>query len=138
MLLRITLVLSVIALMVGCETMRNNKISWQLEESAKNYNLLMRWDELDKAVLLYPPDSLREEFRRKAQNAKGVKVTDVRVKSQVCSPAKGEATVVVEIEYFREPSVTVRTVEYVQNWRYVEEGKDNRTWRLMTLPPDFR
>lgn len=138
MLLRIMLLLSLIALVGGCETLRNNNISWQLEQSTKNYNHLIRWNELDKAVLLYPPDSLREEFRRKVQAAKGAHITDVRVKSQVCSPTKGVATVEIEIEYYREPSVTIRTVEDVQNWRYVEEGKDNWIWRLMTLPPDFK
>jgi hypothetical protein len=138
MLLRIILLLSVLALVGGCETMRNNKISWQLEESTKSYNHMIRWNEVDKTADLFPPDTLREEFRRKVQAAKGVHVTDVRVKSKVCYPKRGEAIVVMDIEYYREPSVTVRTVEDVQNWRYVEEGKDNWIWRLMTLPPDFK
>jgi translation elongation factor P/translation initiation factor 5A len=93
---------------------------------------------MDKAVSMFPPDRLREEFRRKVKAAKGVQVTDVRVKSLSCSPKKGEATVVIDIEYYREPSVTVRTVEDVQNWQYVEEGKDDWIWRLMSLPPDFK
>jgi hypothetical protein len=138
MLLRIMLLLSVIALVGGCETIRNKNIGFEFEQKTKSYNLLMRWNELDKAVAVFPPDRLREEFRQKVKAAKGVTVTDVRVKSQSCLPKKGEATVVTEIDYYREPSVTVRSVEDVQAWQYVEEEKDAWVWRLMSLPPDFK
>jgi hypothetical protein len=138
MLLRIMLLLSVIALVGGCETIRNKNIGFEFEQKSKSYNLLVRWNELDKAIAAIPPDRLREEFRLKVKAAKGVTVTDVRVKSQSCSPQKGEAMVVMDIDYYREPSVTLKTVEDVQKWQYVEEEKDSRVWRLMSLPPDFK
>ena len=138
MLLRIMLLLSVIALVGGCETIRYKNIGHEFEQKSKSYNLLVRWNELDKAIAVFPPDRLREEFRHKVKAAKGVTVTDVRVKSQSCSPKKGEATVVTDIDYYREPSVTVRTVEDAQTWQYVEEEKDAWVWRLMSLPPDFK
>jgi hypothetical protein len=138
MLLRIMLALSVIALVGGCETIRYNNIGTELQQKSKSYNLLLRWNELDKAIALFPPERLREEFRRKVKAAKGVTVTDVRVKSQSCSPKRGEAMVVVDVDYYREPSVTVRTVEDVQSWLYLEEEKDAWIWRLMSLPPDFK
>jgi hypothetical protein len=138
MLLRIMLLLSVIALVGGCETIRYKNIGHEFEQNSKSYNHMVRWNELDKAIAVFPPDQLREEFRQKVKAAKGVTVTDVRVKSQSCSPKKGEAMVVTDIDYYREPSVTVRTVEDVQNWQYVEEEKDVRVWRLMSLLPDFK
>lgn len=138
MLLRIMLLLSVIAVVGGCETIRYNNIGSELDQKSKNYNLMLRWNEMEKAIAVFPPDRLREEFRLKVKAAKGVTVTDVRVKSKTCSPKLGDAMVVVDIDYYREPSVTVRTVEDVQTWLYVEEGKDDWTWRLMSLPPDFK
>jgi hypothetical protein len=52
------------------------------------------------------------------------------------SPEKGEATIILDIDYYREPSVTLKTVEDKQVWKYLG-GEDNKRWRLMTLPPDF-
>lgn len=135
---RIMLLFCVIALTGGCESMTNKKICWQLEQNSKSYNHMIRWNEMDKAAVALPPENLRDEFREKVRASKGVKITDVRVKSQECSPRKGEATVLIDIEYYREPSVTVKTIEDLQKWRYVEEEKDERVWRLMTLPPDFK
>jgi uncharacterized protein YceK len=136
MLPRIILLLLVIALMGGCETIRNKSITWELEECSKSYNKMIRWHEMDKAEAVFPPEELKEEFTRKVRAARNVTVTDFRVKKMECSPEKGEATVVVDIDYYREPSVTVKTLEDKQEWKYVEEN-GNKRWRLMTLPPDF-
>jgi uncharacterized protein YceK len=136
MLPRIILLLLVIALMGGCETIRNKSITWELEECSKSYNKMIRWHEMDKAEAVFPPEELQEEFTRKVRAARNVTVTDFRVKKMECSPEKGEATVVVDIDYYREPSVTVKTLEDKQEWKYVEEN-GNKRWRLMTLPPDF-
>ncbi len=138
MLLRIMLLLSIIAIAGGCGTIRNNKITWEFEQSSKGYNKMIRWNELDKADAIFPPERLREEFREKVREAKGVKVTDFRIKSMECSPEKGEATVIMEIDYYREPSVTLKTVEDRQKWEYVTEENDSGRWRLMTMPPEFK
>ena len=53
-----------------------------------------------------------------------------------CIPEKGEATVILEIDYYREPSITMKTVEDKQEWQYLGD-EDNKRWWLMTLPPDF-
>jgi hypothetical protein len=137
MLLRIILLVSAIALMGGCETIKNRTVTWELEENSKSYNKMLRWNEMEKAELIFPPDELRDEFKRKVQAASTVKVTDYRVKKMECFPEKGEATVIMDIDYFREPSITLRTVEDRQEWKYVEEAGGKKRWRLMTLPPDF-
>jgi uncharacterized protein YceK len=136
MLLRIMLPILAIALLGGCETIKKQNISWEMEECSKSYNKMIRWHEMDTAGTVFPPEELQEEFTRKVQAAKKVTVTDFRVKNYQCSPEKGEATVIVDIDYYREPSVTVKTVEDKQEWRYVQENETMR-WRLMTLPPDF-
>jgi hypothetical protein len=85
----------------------------------------------------YVSASEQEEYRKKITEAGEVKVVDYRVKTMECEPVKGEASVMVELDYYRPPSVTVKTVVDNQKWSY-EGEKDNRTWRLKTPLPDFR
>jgi len=141
MLLRIMLLLSVsviIALTGGCETIQKTVVASDFEQSSKTYNKMIRWNELEKADVVFPPPDRREEFKEKVKAAKGVKVTDFRIKNLECNPETGEATVVLDIDYYREPSITIKTVEDVQKWKYELEGVGVRRWRLMTMPPDFR
>lgn len=138
MLLRIMLLSVIIALAGGCETIQKNVVANEFEQSSKTYNKMIRWNELDRADMAFPPPDRREEFKEKVKAAKGVKVTDFRVKSLECNPETGEATVVLDIDYYREPSITVKTVEDVQQWKYELEGVGVRRWRLMTMPPDFK
>ncbi|MEA5114957.1 MAG: hypothetical protein VB050_13115 [Geobacteraceae bacterium] len=133
---RIVILLSTVALLGACETMRNQNASDDLQQSSKMYNRMIRWDEMESAQWAFPTEQLREEFGRRVESAKGVKVSDYRVKSTVCSPEKGEATVIVEFEYYREPSYKVKTVRDVQKWKYVDEN-GKKIWRLMTLLPEF-
>ncbi|MGA7826682.1 MAG: hypothetical protein WCA04_03420 [Geobacteraceae bacterium] len=136
MLQRILLLMVVIALVGGCETMKQKNITMELDQNSKSYNNMLRWHELDKAALVFPAKELQEEFAAKAKAEKDVVVTDFRIKKSECYPEKGEATVILDIDYYREPSVTVKTVEDVQIWKYIGKS-DNKRWRLMTLPPDF-
>ena len=133
---RIILLLSAVVLMGACQTMRNKSAIESFEQSSTTYNKMIRWDEMTSAQSAFPPEELREDYGRRVEAAKGVKITDYRVKSTECSPEKGEATVIVEFEYYREPSVTTRTVMDVQKWKYVDE-KGSRAWRLMSLLPHF-
>lgn len=136
MLLRIMLLIVVVALLGGCETMQKRNIAWELDEYSNRYNKMLRWHEMDTAVYVFPPVERQQEFARKVQAAKNVTVTDFRIKKMECIPEKGEATVILDIDYYREPSITVKTVEDKQEWKYLG-NEDNRRWRLMTLPPDF-
>ena len=133
---RIILLLSAVVLLGACQTMRNKSASESFEQSSTTYNKMIRWDEMTSAQYAFPHEELREEYGRRVESAKGVKITDYRVKSTECPPEKGEATVIVEFEYYREPSVTTRTVMDVQKWKYVDE-KGSRSWRLMSLLPQF-
>jgi hypothetical protein len=43
----------------------------------------------------------------------------------------------VEIDYYRPPSITVKTLVDNQEWSY-EGPEEGRVWRLKTLLPEFR
>ncbi len=133
---RIVLLLSAVALLGACQSIRNQSASDDFQRSSRSYNNMIRWDEMESAQWTFPPEQLREEFGLRVESAKGVKITDFRVKNMECIPEKGEATVIVEFEYYREPSLKAKTVRDTQKWKYVEENGKKR-WRLMTLLPQF-
>jgi uncharacterized protein YceK len=130
------LLILVVALFAGCASMKKKNIAWELDEYSRNYNKMLRWHELENASAIFPPVERQEEFSKRVRAAKNVTITDFRIKKKECLPEKGEATVILDIDYYREPSVTVKTVEDKQIWKYVGEN-DKKRWRLMTLPPDF-
>ncbi len=134
--IRIVVLLSAIALLGACAAMRNQNASDDFQQSSTTYNRMIRWDEMEAAQWAFPTEQLREEFGRRVDSAKGVKITDFRVKSTACLPEKGEATVIVEFEYYREPSYKVKTVKDVQKWKYTDEN-GKKIWRLTTLLPEF-
>jgi hypothetical protein len=107
------------------------------EKSSKRYNQMLRWHELNLAGSTFGDESVKEEYAERARAAKGVMIADYRVLSQECNPQKKTAKVVVEIEYYIPPSVTLKTLEDVQKWEYVENN-ETKFWRLKTLLPEFK
>jgi len=45
--------------------------------------------------------------------------------------------VIADIDYFVAPSITVKTVQDIQKWEYVEEN-GKKSWRLVSLLPEFK
>lgn len=131
---RIALLVTIIALLGGCATIRNKTVGSALEKSSKDFNSMMRWNDMENAGRAFLPENLQEDFRK---NLKGLKITDFRVKNIDCSPEKGKATVTVEFDYYREPSITMHTVVYAQQWEYLTENNSNR-WQLKNLPPEMK
>lgn len=133
---RIVLLLSAVALLGACQSMRNQSASDDFKRASDSYNNMIRWDEMESAQWAFPPEQLREEFGRRVESAKGVKISDYRVKRYECLPEKGEATVIVEFEYYHESSLKAKKVRDTQKWKYVDEN-GKKVWRLMSLLPLF-
>ena len=117
MLLRIMLLIVVIALMGGCETIRKRISPWELDENSKSYNKMIRWHEIGYGGAVIPAGRTSGRVPAKSAGSEECTVTDFRVKKMECSPEKGEATVILDIDYYREPS-NVKTVEDIQEWKY--------------------
>ena len=136
--LRMIMPAAVAALLLnGCAAMEIAKIGTECENSTKDYNRLLRWNELDNALSTYVSPSLKEEYRKRMADTEKVKIADYRVKSRECDPVKRVATTKVEIDYYRPPSITMKTVVDNQEWSY-EGPEEGRVWRLKTLLPEFR
>jgi len=127
-------------LLGGCstfETIRNVNIGSDFEKSSRAYVQLVRWHEMESAMVSYVSAPRRDDFRKRIEAAGEVQVVDYRIKSMECDPVKGEATMKVEFDYYRPPSTRVLTVVDNEKWSY--EGPDGgRNWRLQTLLPEFK
>ncbi len=127
--------LPLLLILPACTTLTG--VREDFEQNSKEYNHMVRWHELDKACAIFPPEELSKDFAARVKAAKDVTVVDYRVLSMECEPAKGEAKVKAEIDYYLIPSTRVKTVQDNQKWSYVGEG-DIKHWRLMTLLPEFK
>jgi hypothetical protein len=124
----------------GCSTYRaikNVNIGSDFEKSARAYVQLIRWHEMESAMVSYVSVPLQKEFRKRIEAAGDLQVVDYRIKSMGCDPVKGEATMNVEFDYYRPPSTRVLTVVDNQKWSYEEENGEHY-WRLQTLLPEFK
>jgi hypothetical protein len=133
--------LALVALILGScstfEAIKNANIGGDFEKDSRAYLQLIRWHELESAVVSYVSPPLRQDYRKKIESAGETQVVDYRIKAMECDPVKGKATLKVEFDYYRLPSTRVLTVVDNQKWSYEEEN-GGRHWRLQTLLPDFK
>jgi len=98
------------------------KIREEFEESAKGYNKLLRWREVENAGMTYMDPALRDAFMKSAEEIKKreVVITDYRILTSECFPEKKTAEVVVEFDYYVLPSNRIKTLTYRQQWSYLD------------------
>jgi hypothetical protein len=131
------LVVAIIPLIFGgCAAAKLATIESNFEKSWKDYIQHVRWNELESTTTLFVSESMREEFQKKIAATEKVKVVDYRVKFVTCDPVKGVASLKVELDYYRPPGITVKTVTDNQKWA-LEGPEEKRIWRLKTPLPDF-
>lgn len=125
------LLTAVLAGSTGCHT--NAMVAEQLDRSSRDYNQMLRWREFENACTTFAEKGFREECLKRSMDDRDVSITDYRIRSREIDVEKGEATLVVEIDYYRLPSNRVRTVIYRQKWTYEEKSG----WRVTNLFPPF-
>lgn len=132
---RILVLVLCAAALAGC---RNTYlVADRFEESSREYNRSIRWQELEQACLAFAGAGVKDECLARAKEAKGASMADYRVTATELDPEKGTAMVRMEVDYYILPSTRLKTVEDVQQWRY-EEVDGAERWRIITPPPAFR
>lgn len=113
-----------------------NRLGEEFERSVKAYNRLLRWHEIENAVMTYADPELLEGNLKQAESLKkrGVSVTDFRILSTRYLPEKKSGDVVAEFDYYILPSNRVKTVSQRQEWVYLENSKG---WKLKNGLPTF-
>lgn len=132
---QLTILLSVVCLVLsGCAT--QSSLTEELDRSVKAYNRMLRWHELENAVMTYADSEQREASLKKADALKkqGISITDFRILSTRYVPDKKEGDVVAEFDYYMLPSTRVKTVSHRQEWVY---QADIKSWKLKNSLPAF-
>ena len=108
----------------------------EFDRSAKAFNRMVRWHELENAGMTYIDPELREGYLKQAAILKkrGISFTDFRILSSRFIPEKNAGDVIAEFEYFILPSNRVKTISYRQEWIYQESSK---SWKLKSDLPAF-
>ena len=116
---------------------KNAKIREEFDESAKGYNKLLRWREVENAGMTYMDPDLRDAFMKSAEEIKKreVTITDYRILTSECIPEKGTAEVVVEYDYYILPSNRIKTLTYRQKWTYLDTDEKKGWYLKSSLPP---
>jgi hypothetical protein len=134
MIMLVKVFLCVICLtLTACTT--HTGLSEEFDRSMKAYNRMLRWHEIENAVMTYIDPEQREEYLKQADTLKkrGLSVIDFRILSSRYLPEKQSGDVVAEFDYYILPSNRVKTISYRQEWVYRENIK---SWKLKSgLPP---
>jgi uncharacterized protein YceK len=138
---RLLIVLLMLVVTTGCETVRKSAVKEDCEHSIKSYNRMIRWGDAEKAgMVLVAPDILpqyataAEDLRRRK-----VQMADYRILAYECSVENKKASAVVEFDYYALTNFKLKTLTYRQSWIYREEAPGVTPAWLMTTPlPDFR
>lgn len=121
----------------GCQTLAASTSSDEFVKASREYNRLVRWQELDVAASLYVGKELLPEFEKRVAKARDIKPVDYRVTGMDCKPEKRTAEVRVEMDYYVVGTSRLRTLVDLQKWVYREEP-ERKGWFLVTPLPEFK
>jgi hypothetical protein len=130
--------LFVVLMLCSCAYAQQAKqanIGEELDRSVKAYNRMVRWYELENAVMTYTESEQRDEYLKQAGTFKkrGISITDFRILSTRYVPEKQTGDAVAEFDYYILPSNRIKTISHHQEWVYLENIK---SWKLKNgLPP---
>lgn len=119
-------------LVAACATQQRAS---NLDETLRDYNTLIRWNEFDAAAEYYDPE-LRETqplTRLDKERLAQFRISGYDPRSVQLSPDGNRATQSVEIRLYNVHSMTERVIVDRQGWRY---DADAKRWWLTTGLPD--
>lgn len=109
----------------------------QSESALDDFVYAMRWQQYREASMFMKPE-FRKDFLKQFKELKDLTITDVRLMDTVLSEEGKKAEVLIEIEYYLLPSVTLKTFELEQTWTYVEgENLAPGHFQIITPFPPF-
>lgn len=109
----------------------------QFEKSVKDFNRMLRWQEMSGAGALYVAPELLDQYSASAAllKVREVTITDYRILAMNAFPEKKRGDALVEFDYYALPSTRIRTQAYKQDWIY-QDSDLSKGWQLKSgLPP---
>jgi hypothetical protein len=106
------------------------------DKTLERYNELVRWNDMDRAILFASP-SILAEFGKRAEQAGKAKIFDYQVIDVKYDEKMRQASAVVVYSYFMYTTGEVKKVTDNQKWTYASEN-GTEGWQLQSLLPEFR
>ncbi len=130
----VLLLLLVGALSAGCSWMALPRPD--LAAAERDFSTRLRWLDFSGAARHLRPEH-QEAFREQFAALDGLHITDTRfVGREEMDPGYIDSR--LEIDYYRLPSVTVKTRQFTLAWEYVDLGRwQQGYWRISTPFPEF-
>lgn len=131
-------------LLNGCATYKKMTRQEDCDKVLKTYSRMIRWNEAEKAAILYVDQQQRDSFSKAAEamRRRNINMADMRVLASECRAERKSAEATIEYDYFILPDNRLKTVTDRQKWVFHEENPQKpeleEGWKLTTPLPDFR
>lgn len=105
-------------------------------QAEEDFSNRLRWLDI-QGVAQYLQPEYQEDFRKRFAALKGLHITDVRPASgDRPDPQRLDST--LEVDYYRLPSVIVKTRQLHLTWQYIDLGRwQSGYWQIVGPFPDF-
>jgi hypothetical protein len=124
----ILLIVAAVVLTVGCASTFDFRREEVFEETVRTYGRLITWSDFGSAGAYLAPDATVKSVPQ------GVRVAGYDFKQLVFTQDKLAAVNVVEINYYRETELRLKTLLDRQLWEF---NADRQTWMLKSGFPPF-
>ena len=123
-----------ILLLVGCTQIQDMKKMDRFEVTTRAYTHSIRWSEFEDAALFLKSteddsNSPDPEFMKK------IRVTDYTIKKTAVSEDQSKVFQIVDISYYRNDRMIVKTIREKELWEWDPEKND---WELSSGLPKFK
>lgn len=126
------LLMGLVLLLTGCQTLSEKKQASKLESVLRNYEGVIRWGTVSEIGRFYKPDDA-EGFMKKPREA--MRVTQYEVVQGPTVVEENRAIQTAIIQYVFVESQVVRELMDQQTWEYDTEQE---RWYLISPMPDFK
>ena len=127
--------ISLLALLIaGCANGPGLVSHTKFTRTARAYEKAIRWSEFETAVI-FLKDTAKQKKPPDLDQLKFIKVIEYEVKETALLKDQSRILQVVEIQYYRDDAILVKTVTDRQIWEYDATLKN---WYLLSGLPDFK
>jgi len=138
------LLLLVSLLFCGCASYQSAHRDEGCDSAIKQYSRMIRWQEAEKASIIFIEDTQRPAFDKAAEalRRRSITMVDYRVLSHECLLEKNRARATVEFDFFIMPDARLKTVTDHQAWEFRDKTSDDvnlkQGWKLTSPLPEFK
>ncbi len=123
-----------VLLLVGCAKIEDMKKMDRFDVTTRAYTHSIRWSEFEDAVM-FLKSTEEDSNSPDPELLKMIRVTDYAIKKTAVSEDQTQVVQIVDISYYRNDRMIVKTIREKELWEWDVEKKD---WQLSTGLPKFK